>query len=96
VPASCTGKLQPADAGLNRVFKSALKVQCQAWLARKLLAEIKKRDPNWNDPDAPERDDLPTIKLNLNMSAIKPNLVNWLYSAWSKVQNSAPLAANQI
>lgn len=85
MPANCTGKLQPADAGLNRVFKSALKVQCQSWLARTLLACIKKRDPEWNNPDAPERDDYPAIKLDLGMTTIKPNLVNWLHTAWGKV-----------
>lgn len=72
IPAGCTGKFQVADISLNHVFKSFTRIAFENWAA----------DTMYNQLVAHEGT-IPTICLSL--SVLKPKLVGWTTSAWTKM-----------
>ena len=75
VPASCTGKLQPLDVGLNDQFKGLIKQEFSRWYANE-VQEAMKQGISISD-----------IKVDLKASMMKPLHANWLMSTISSLSN---------
>ena len=66
VPASCTGELQPLDITLNKVYKEKLKEHFENWYSNKVEEELLAGV------------DIKDVKVNLNLTVIKPIHAQWL------------------
>jgi len=73
VPANCTGQLQVADVVLQRPFKHGIRQRFSLWCADILREQVRTND-------------LLGLAPYLKMSQIKPRLLEWVVSSWSKLQ----------
>ena len=67
IPTNCTGELQPLDVSSNRDLKGYLKNQFLQWYADDVTTQLKTGEG---------------VKINLQLSAIKPLHTNWLLQVW--------------
>lgn len=73
VPPNCTSQLQVADVILQRPFKHGLRKEFTGWAANIIQEQL-------------ETNDLIGLNPYLKMSVIKPEVVKWCLSSWSKMK----------
>jgi hypothetical protein len=79
VPAGCTGKAQPADVGLQRPFKHAIKKAFTAWLTEQIHHTVK-------GGKAPSE-----VKIDAGLARLKPLLVEWTWLSWDSLKQRRDL-----
>ena len=67
VPANCTGELQPLDVSCNGDLKGYLKQLFSEWYADEVTKQLKEGG---------------SVKINLQLSVMKPLHANWILQAW--------------
>ena len=82
VPANCTSKLQPADVGLQRPFKSHIRNEFNAWAAAQLKQQI----------DAGP-DSVLGLTDSFRMAAIKPLVLQWCVDSWQRLNSDKSFTA---
>ena len=75
VPASCTGKLQPLDVGINDQFKILLQQEFSLWYANEVQEAMRKGVA------------ISDIKVDVRASLMKPLHGNWLMCAISTLSD---------
>ena len=73
VPGGCTSLVQPADLGLNRVFKAALRREFASWLSKQMV--------RWTAGG----NTLETFRLSVGWGRIKGPHLSWMKAALSAV-----------
>ena len=76
VPANCTSKAQPADAGLQRPFKNAITNSFNAWMADEIHHTV------MGGTAAAE------VRVDLGLKRLKPQMVHWAWVAWDRLKRS--------
>ena len=76
VPANCTSKAQPADAGLQRPFKNAITNSLNAWMADEIHHTV------MGGTAAAE------VRVDLGLKRLKPQMVHWAWVAWDRLKRS--------
>ena len=74
VPAGCTGKAQPADVGLQRPFKTAIRHAFTSYLSDLIQHTVK-------GGKAPSE-----VKIDTTLVTLKPLLVDWAWMSWDKLK----------
>ena len=74
VPANCTSKAQPADAGLQKPFKNGITNAFNAWMADEIFHLVKGGQP------AAE------VRVDTGIKRLKPLMVHWTWCAWDKLK----------
>lgn len=78
IPASCTGELQPLDLSVNGEFKRLMKSCFSEWYSTEVNDQLSQGP---SSTELPESERLARIKVNLNISALKPLHGQWLTSS---------------
>jgi hypothetical protein len=74
VPANCTSKAQPADAGLQKPFKSGISNAFNAWMADEIFHLVKGGQP------AAE------VRVDTGIKKLKPLVVHWAWCSWDRLK----------
>ena len=74
VPANCTSKAQPADAGLQRPFKNAITNAFNAWMTDEIHLTVK------SGVAAAQ------VRVDTGLKRLKPQMVHWAWSSWDKLK----------
>ena len=82
VPANCTSELQPMDLSVNKPFKEHMKSKFTMWYSSQVVTHLQGGGSVDN------------IKVNLNMSQIKPLSANWIVSAADYLNNNPSIIVN--
>jgi hypothetical protein len=73
VPGGCTGLFQPCDVGIQRPLKLCIKHHQQEDIVKEILTQFE-------DDISPEN-----VKFDLTLSCLRDRAVNWLVSAYHKI-----------
>jgi hypothetical protein len=74
IPACCTSELQPLDLVINRVFKHLMAEQFSNWYASQVASQL-----------GDEEDNVEMVKVQLQLSVIKPLHAGWLMESISRL-----------
>ena len=74
VPANCTSKAQPADAGLQRPFKNGITNSFNSWMADEIHHTVMGGVP------------AAQVRVDTGLKRLKPQMVHWAWASWDKLK----------